>query len=304
MPPSHPRQLAFSQNFLTDRRLVDRLLDAAGIGPGDTVYDIGAGSGIITERLARRCRRVVAIEQDERLAALLCRRFGRLPSITVRHADALHVPLPCTPYKVFANIPFTITTAIVSGLITAPNPPDDCHLVMQREAAARFAGTPWESLYAVLMKPWFEPSVTHYFRRADFAPPPNVEVVMLRLRKRGPPLVDRAGARLYRDVVTYCFTAWQPSLRHTLRGIFTARQLRRVESALALDPRATPAEVSFEQWLQLFHEFKRVATPEMRAVVAGAAQRLRRQQEGLRKDRQTRVQRQARRNHHRLGRST
>jgi len=304
MPSSHPRQLAFSQNFLTNRRLVDRLLDASGIGPDDTVYDIGAGSGIITERLARRCRHVVAIEQDERLAALLYRRFGRLPSVTVRHADVLRVPLPRTPYKVFANIPFTITTAIVSGLVTASNPPDDCHLVMQREAAARFAGTPRESLYAVLMKPWFEPSVTHYFRRADFAPAPSVEVVMLRLRKRGPPLVDHAEARLYRDLVTYCFTAWRPSLRHTLRGIFTARQLSRVESVLALDPRATPAEVSFGQWLHLFHEFERVATPRMRAVVAGAARRMERQQEGLRKVHQTRVRRQVQQNHHRSTRST
>jgi len=297
MPSSHPRQLTFSQNFLIDRRLVDQLLDASGIGPGDTVYDIGAGSGIITERLARRCRRVVAIEKDEQLAALLRRRYGHLPSVTVRHADVLRVPLPRTPYKVFANIPFTITTAIVSELVTASNPPDDCYLVMQREAAARFAGTPRESLYAVLMKPWFEPSVTHYFRRADFAPPPSVEVVMLRLRKRGPPLVDRANARLYRDFVTYCFTAWQPSLRHTLKGLFTARQMRYIERNMDVDTDVPPADVPFEQWLALFHECRDVGTTTARAVIQGAEERLKRRQAHLRKAHRTGTRRERKHYH-------
>lgn len=286
MPSSHRRRIDLSQHFLTDRRLVDRLLDQSGIGPDDTVYEIGPGTGVITGRLARRCRRVVAIEKDERLAVLLCRLYGASPRVTVRRADVLHVSLPDTPYKVFANIPFNVTTAIVTTLTTAPNPPEDCYLVVQREAAAKVVGTPRASLYAVLLKPWFEPSIVHHFRRGDFTPPPSVEVVMLRLRKRGPPLIGSAGARLYRDFVTYCFTAWQPSLRHTLKKLFSPRQLRHIESRLAVDLDATPTAVPFERWLELFGEFKRVGARE---AVQGAAERLHRQQADLRKVHRTRV---------------
>ncbi len=90
----------------------------------------------------------------------------------------------------FASIPFNITTAIVTRLTTASCPPDDTYLVVQREAANKFLGKPRESLYAVLLKPWFELDIVHLFRRSDFVPTPHVDVVMLRLRKRGPFIVS------------------------------------------------------------------------------------------------------------------
>jgi len=289
-PTSRPRpSIALSQNFLTNERLVAQLIDRSSIGPDDTVVEIGPGAGVITGPLARRCRCVVAIEKDERLAALLRRRFRDAARVAVRRADVLRAPLPDTPYKVFANIPFNVTTAIVSKLVTAPNPPGDCYLVVQREAAAKFAGTPRESLYAVLMKPWFEPSIVHTFRRGDFAPPPSVEVVMLRLRKRGPPLVAPTDARLYRDFVTYCFTARQPSLRHTLKTLFSPRQLRHIEKHLVLDLDIAPTAIPFERWLQLFHEFRRVGSARATQAVCGAEERLKRRQAGLQKVHRTRT---------------
>jgi len=283
------RRIALAQNFLTSRRLVAILLNQSSISPHDTVYDLGAGTGVITEQLARRCRHVVAIEKDERLAGLLCRAYGGAPHVTVHHADVLCVSLPDTPYKVFANIPFNVTTDIVTKLITTPNPPEDCYLVVQREAAAKFAGTPRESLYAALMKPWFTPSIVYHFRRADFAPPPSVEVVMLRLHKRGPPLIARADARIYRDFVTYCFAAWRPSLRDTLKGLFSPRQLRYIQHTLALDLDVTPTAVPFEQWLALFREFQTVGTVEAKRAIAGVAERLQRRQATLPKAHRTRV---------------
>ena len=72
-------------------------------------------------------------------------------------------------------------TAIVTKLTSAARPPEDSYLIMQREDAERFAGRPRESLYALLLKPWFEPSILHTFRRTDFVPAPQVEAVMLRL---------------------------------------------------------------------------------------------------------------------------
>ena len=285
----HRQRIALAQNFLASPRLVTMLLDQSSISTHDTVYDIGAGTGVITEQLARRCQRVVAIEKDERLSALLRRTYSAIPHVSVRQADALRVSLPDTPYKVFANIPFNVTTAIVTKLITASNPPEDCYLVVQREAAAKFAGTPRESLYAALMKPWFAPSIVYHFRRADFAPPPSVEVVMLRLHKRGPPLVTRADAELYRDFVTYCFAAWRPSLRDTLKGLFSPRQLRHMQQTLALDLDITPTAVPFEQWLTLFREFKNVGMVEARRVVEGAAERLQQRQAALQKVHRARV---------------
>jgi 23S rRNA (adenine-N6)-dimethyltransferase len=283
------RSIVYAQNFLTNARLVDRLLDTSTIGPADTVYEIGPGRGLITARLALRCRAVVAIEKDPVLVPPLRHRFAGTPHVRIREADFLEVALPRAPYKVFANIPFNITTAIVTKLIAASCPPDDAYLVVQKEAAVRFAGLPRESLIAVLIKLWFEPAIWYRFRRTDFAPEPGADVVLLRLRKRGPPLVARADAQVFRDFVIYTFTARQPSLRHTLRGILSARQLIAACREAGVDPDSTPSEVCCEQWVRLFHAFSSIADGQGRQAIRGAEARLKCQQAQLQKIHRTRA---------------
>src|SRR5215469_11085019 len=106
MSPASRRSVLWSQNFLKRPALVASLLDTCDVGVDDVVYEIGPGKGIMTEQLALRCRRVVAIEKDLRLAALLQRRFAGMPTVTIHQGDFLAYPLPCKPYKVVANIPF------------------------------------------------------------------------------------------------------------------------------------------------------------------------------------------------------
>jgi 23S rRNA (adenine-N6)-dimethyltransferase len=283
------RSASYSQNFLTNPRLVDHLLDRSSLVSDDVIYEIGPGDGLITERLARRCRRVVAVEIDPDLAGQLRRRFAGIPQVTIRNEDFLRTRLPTTAYKVFANIPFNITAAIVTRLTSAPCPPEDSYLGIQKEAADRFLGIPRESLYAVLMKPWFELAIVYRFKRTDFVPRPHVDVVMLRLRKRGPPLISGSDAQLFRDFVVYAFTAWQPSLGGTFKGIFSRRQLQLIAGRIGFDPDATPTSLQFEQWLSLFYHFKSVADVRARQAILGSERRLRRQQAGILKIHRTRT---------------
>ncbi len=285
------QRIAYAQNFLRSPRVADEVLDRAGIGADDLVYEIGPGTGIITERLAKRCRQVVAVEKDQRLAQRLRTRFARCPGVTVFEGDFLDFPLPLTPYKVFANVPFNVTAAIVTRLTSAREAPDDAYLAVQREAAARVLGrpaAPAESLYGVLLKPWFEPSVIYTFRRADFVPEPGVEVVMLRLRKRGPPLLAAGEAQRFRDLVTYCFTAWRPTVGHALASVLNPAQLAALGRAAGVALKMKPADVPFEQWLVLFRALAAVGGERAWAGIAGAEARLREQQAGLQKLHRTR----------------
>ena len=281
--------LAHSQNFLTSTRLVDRLLSACSIGPEDVVYDIGAGRGMITECLAPRCRRVVAVERDPVLAAHLRHRFSGVPQVAVLGADVLSITLPRTPFKVFASIPFNITSAIITRLTTGAGQPEDSYLVVQKEAASRFIGQPGQTLAALLLRPWFEPTIQHRFQRTDFAPVPSVETVLLRLRKRGPPLLGPGEAQVYRDFTTYVFTARQPSLQATLAAFFSPRQSARILQDAALSPQATPSSVCFDQWLELFGQFLRSSDPSHRRIIGGAQRRLQVQQARLHKSHRTRA---------------
>jgi 23S rRNA (adenine-N6)-dimethyltransferase len=281
--------LRYSQNFLRDPQLVEHLLALSSINQDDVVYEIGPGAGLITDSLARGCHQVIAIEKDRALAERLRRRFASHPHVAIHTGDFLEFPLPRRPYKVFANIPFALTHEIVTRLTGAACPPQDACLIVQREAAEKFCGVPREYLYAVLLKPWFTVDILHQFRRSDFAPTPSVEVVMLRLQKRGPPLIAAHECQLYRDFVVYGFVTRQPTLNRILRDVLSHRQRQQVSRMFALDLDSTPSAIAFPQWLQLFHYFTQVGSAEARQVIGGSEQRLRQRQAQLHKIHRTRL---------------
>src|SRR5260370_8871528 len=110
-----------------------------------------------------------------------------MPNVTIHEGDFLHYRLPRKPYKVFANIPFNITTAIVTRLTAEEYPPEDAYLAMQKEAAGMFVGRPHESLRSLLLKPWFEVEIVKRFRCREFVPEPRVDLVTLPLHIKPPP---------------------------------------------------------------------------------------------------------------------
>lgn len=281
-------QREYSQNRLR-RRLLRKLLARSSIAQGDLVYDIGAGDGVISKELARRHARVIAIEKDGRLFARLDQRLGTNPRVTARYGDFLAEILPSQErYKVFANIPFILTADIVRKLLLSSNPPDDCYLVMQKEAAGKFAGTPRETLFSLLLKPWFEFSILHEFRKTDFFPAPTVDIVLLRIERKRRASVASEQAHLYMDFIVHSFTQGRPTMKSALKGVLTYTQFRRLSEDLGFRQEVSPAALSFEQWLGLFRYFSREVDRDRRSLVAGAEKRLRRHQSRLEKVHQTR----------------
>lgn len=279
-----------SQNFLRSAALVDRLLDRSAICRGDLVLDLGAGNGLITRRLAARACVVIAVERDARLVAQLRREFAGVRNIQVRDCDILRLNLPRTPYKVFANIPFNMTATIIRQLTRTALPPEEAFLIVQREAAERFTGQPLTTLVSVLLFPWFEASLFHAFWPSDFGPMPHVEVVMLRLHKRGPPLVAPVDAQLFRDFVVHLFTARNASLSDSLGQLLGHRRGRLLARAAdALN--APPSSVSTYQWLDLFRTTRQVVGEDLKRSVLQAEGRLHAQQQRLRKIHRTRSRR-------------
>jgi 16S rRNA A1518/A1519 N6-dimethyltransferase RsmA/KsgA/DIM1 with predicted DNA glycosylase/AP lyase activity len=113
--------------------------------------------------------------------------------------------------------------------------------------------------------------------------------VMLRLRKRGPPLVNPADRQCFRDFVVYGFTTWRPTLGGILKGIFTGQQIKHMRRELGIDLDATPTTLTFEQCLNLFEYFKNVGNEQARHTIAGSEKRLRQQQKRLQKVHRTRI---------------
>ena len=249
-----PRRADLSQHFLRSRALASSLIVQAPVTRRDLVVEIGPGRGILTGELARRCRKVVAVEFDGTLCQGLRSRFRDNTRIMIVQADFLRFRLPDAPYRVVGNIPFNRTAAIMRRLVQAPSPPEDAWLVVQLEAAERFAGGPCsrETLSSLLLKPWWQIEIARRLRRTDFDPPPNVEAVVLWLARRTRPLVDRSQATDYRRFIRTCFGRGDHTIRRCLRSKFTRTQVHRLSRDLRFDPSEPPSRLTFDQWLALF----------------------------------------------------
>ena len=194
------------------------------------------------------------MEFDGVLSEALRARFPSDSRVTIVTSDFLRFRLPEVPYKVLGNIPFNRTAAIIRRLVQADSPPRDAYLVVQREAAERFAGSPFsrETLPSLLLKPWWQIEIVRRFRPTDFDPPPGVDAVALWLARRIRPLVDRFQAAEYRRFIRSCFGRDGRSIRRCLRSELTRTQIHRLSRDLGFDPGGPPRDLTFDHWLALF----------------------------------------------------
>lgn len=181
------------QNFLTDRGIVARIADVAGLPPGGVAVEVGPGLGILTAELLARVGptgRVVAVELDARLAAHVRAEFGADPALRVVEGDVLrHAPaallegLPATtPYALVANLPYSVASAVLRHFLDSPRRPATLTVMVQREVAERIvARPPAMSLLAVAVQFYGTPTIALRLGPGAFIPRPRVDSAVLHL---------------------------------------------------------------------------------------------------------------------------
>lgn len=184
------RRADLGQHFLVGGWLASELVEQAGVGAGDLVVEIGAGTGVLTEALARRAGRVLAVERDPRLAERARSRLAGYGNVRVLTADALELPLPRRPFRVLANPPFRATAAILPRLLGDPGSAlERADLVVQEQAARRYAARRPSNPETVEWGAWYELATGRRLGPDCFRPPPRVAAAVLVARRRRPPLV-------------------------------------------------------------------------------------------------------------------
>ena len=250
------KQMILAQNFLRSSKLVRLLLDTSSITSRDVVYEIGSGRGIITAELAQIARKVIAIEKDPILVGQLYERFQDVENVEIIAKDFLQYRIFDREYKIFASIPYNITAEIVRKILYTPPAPREAYLIMQKEAAEKFSGTPSETQFSLLAKPYYDLQIIRALCRTDFEPVPKVDSVLLHIKKRYSSLLREDDVFLYRKFVRYGFGRWKKSLRLSFKPIFTYQQWKHLSRDLHFAVDATPSTLTFEQWLGLFECFK------------------------------------------------
>lgn len=264
-----PVRKSLGQHFLTDRRILGRIADALELGGTETVVEVGPGRGALTEVLLPRCARLVVIEYDRALAALLRERYANEPRLAVVEADVLETNLAeaagTTDFVLVGNVPYYITTPILFHALETPRPRRAVYLV-QREVADRVASPPGSKTYGALsVNVQAVASVKALFRvpPGAFQPPPKVESAVIRIEPRADPAIAPGEEKRFRRFVQEAFGMRRKQLGRVVRSIhgLGAEEAEALVRAAGLDPQARPETLSAEDFARLLRAARPGAPP-------------------------------------------
>ena len=254
-----PVRKSLGQHFLSDRRILTRIVDALDPTPTDTVMEIGAGRGALTEILRPRCARLIAIEYDRALAALLRERYADDEGVEIVEADVLEVDLAEKAggrYSLIGNVPYYITTPILFHALRPPRAERAVYLV-QREVAARMSAAAGDDDYGALTVNLSALATAHTVFRVPagaFSPPPKVESAVVRVIPRDDPLIATGEEQPFREFVQAAFSFRRKQMRRGLRELqdMSAEQADTLLSRAGIEPELRPESLSVEQFVKLF----------------------------------------------------
>jgi 16S rRNA A1518/A1519 N6-dimethyltransferase RsmA/KsgA/DIM1 with predicted DNA glycosylase/AP lyase activity len=233
----------YSQNFLRSPKLVRELIAKSTLTKNDLVYDIGAGSGVITSVLATHVKTVIAVEYEPRIIETLRQNVTKFSNVTVLHADYLKLTPPDQLYKIFANIPFHLSSPIIKSFVYATNSPEAAYLIVQKQFGQKLRSDQEGSFTAqlgMLVGPLYSVKILKQLQRADFWPNPAIDTVFIELLKRKTPLVPPERFAAYERFTVECFADPKKLAKLPLKVIGKA-------------PGFPPSRLTLTQWLILFN---------------------------------------------------
>jgi len=261
----HRARKRFGQHWLIDETVLDRIVAAARLGPGERVLEVGPGRGALTQRLlASPLQHLVAVELDRDLVAGLRQRFGSDPRFQLIEGDALEVPLQAPgvepPTKVVANIPYNITGPLLERLVGRLDRPllpayQRLVLLVQQEVGERIRARPGSSACSALsvrMQLLARCSSVCPVPPRCFAPPPKVmsEVILLEPLP-GEQLLEPALARQVESLLRRCYASRRKMLRNTLAGLLEPDPLNQLAAEAGVELAQRPQELRPAQWVAL-----------------------------------------------------
>lgn len=261
---------ALGQHWLVGGRYLSRIVRAADPQPDETVVEVGAGTGLLTELLARRASRLIAVEVDAELAARLRERFRDRDSVSVVEADVLeYAPEELLelgrgrlPYIVAGNLPYYIGSAIARHFLAARAQPSRLVVTLQAEVARNMAAPAGQMSYlSVEMQYYAEPRVLFEVPASAFRPPPKVTSAVLRLDVRHGTAVEVDDREAFFELVRAGFAAPRKQLRNALaKGLgcsTAAAEVMLSEAGVAAERRAQT--LTLQEWAKVYRAQRSLA---------------------------------------------
>lgn len=251
------------QNFLIDARIVQGIVEAAEIEPGDRVLEIGPGIGTLTQGLAEAGADVTAVELDKKLPAVLKETLKAYDNVRIVPGDILKVNIPEimgeAPFKVAANLPYYITTPILMTLLERRLPITHMVTMVQKEVAERMTAKPGSRIYGALsvaVQYYTEPEIVLDVPPRSFIPAPEVMSVVVSCRVRKEPAVAVQDEKLFFRVVKAAFGQRRKTLMNALKGGgFSKEAVRDALEQSGIDPTRRGETLMLEEFGRLADAF-------------------------------------------------
>jgi 16S rRNA (adenine1518-N6/adenine1519-N6)-dimethyltransferase len=223
---THRPTKRLGQNFLTDPRIINRIIEELAPQSTDTIIEIGPGTGALTDSLVQRSQRVIAVEFDNNLAPALQERFSECSNFLLLHADALDTDfcsaiLPAQTARLVANLPYNISTAILQRLIAQRQCLADAVLMLQKEVVERIqapAGSSERGYLSVLTQAYCETEKLFDVAPSAFRPQPKVWSSVIRMRFRPQLAAPVKNERLLWSLVSAGFQQKRKTILNNLRN--------------------------------------------------------------------------------------
>jgi 16S rRNA (adenine1518-N6/adenine1519-N6)-dimethyltransferase len=255
----HVARKRFGQNFLTDKLVLDNIIETINPAPGQAMVEIGPGLAAMTALLIKRLDHMHVVELDRDLVARLEKSFPR-EKLTVHSGDALKfdfgsIPVPAgQKLRVVGNLPYNISSPLLFHLAEFAHLIEDQHFMLQKEVVERMVAAPGSKVYGRLsvMLQWrYDMALLFVVPPTAFDPPPKVESAIVRMIPKAEPLAcDQATLEA---VVMKAFSQRRKVIRNCLAGMFTEAQL--IEAGV--DPTLRPEAIGLERYVALANLLKR-----------------------------------------------
>jgi 16S rRNA (adenine1518-N6/adenine1519-N6)-dimethyltransferase len=273
----HDFQLSRSlgQNFLTDKNIIDKIVEAPEIGPRDLVIEIGPGIGVLTAEAAKRAAKVVAVEIDRKLIPILKETLAEFDNIEILNQDILKTDIheileqnreyngqKMEGVKIIGNLPYYITTPIIMKILEEGVPADSITIMMQKEVADRLKAPPGSRTYGAIS------AAVAYYCRVDhvanvpkevFIPQPKVDSAVLKLSLRKKKPLELTNEKLFFQCIKAGFGQRRKTLLNSLTGVggYTKEQVESALSEAGIDSKRRAETLGIEEFGRIANALQR-----------------------------------------------
>ena len=259
------------QHFLVDGEVLKHITSAADLNPTDIILEIGPGLGILTRELASKVGRVIAVELDSKLAAILKKTTDSFNNVTIINDDILHLEPEAllaepekklqavtSPYKVVANLPYYITSLVLRHFLEASVKPETMIVMVQKEVAEAIVAEPGQrSVLSISVQFYGKPEIVSYVPAESFYPVPEVDSAILRIGVYHRPAMTVTDEKGFFKLVRAGFAAPRKQIANSLAqglGLAKAEVLTLLERS-GIVPKRRAETLTLEEWARLWQVF-------------------------------------------------